>query len=463
MASIRKIEGKTGTSYKITVTNGRDLNGKQLRHFMTWVPPAKMTAKQIEKELNIVAVEFERKILDGFAVDNRQTFAEYAEYVLALKEREGAKFRTLELYRELLERINRAIGHIRLVDIRPQHLNAFYANLGESGIRKGDDRAVVKVDMAALLKEKKLSRARLAELANVSPTTITYIVRGERVKKSIAVAVASALEVDVDSLFAVEANNSPLSAKTIVEHHRLISTVLKQAEKEMIVQYNAAGRASPPKLSQREAETFQPEEVDAIRIDLESEPLKWRAFTHLLLVSGFRRGEIAGLKWDKFDWKNNQIKIDVASLYSRTKGVYEDSTKTKKPRMIKLPQETMQLLREYRAWYSELQIANGDRWQKSGNVFVQDDGKAMHPDSITDWMAKFSQRHGLPHINPHKFRHTHASLLFYGGVDSVTISKRLGHAKVSTTTDIYSHIIEQADERASECIADAILRKPSAG
>jgi len=43
-------------------------------------------------------------------------------------------------------------------------------------------------------------------------------------------------------------------------------------------------------------------------------------------------------------------------------------------------------------------------------------------------------------------------------MDSITISKRLGHAKVSTTTDIYAHIIKQADERASECIADAILR-----
>ncbi len=48
-------------------------------------------------------------------------------------------------------------------------------------------------------------------------------------------------------------------------------------------------------------------------------------------------------------------------------------------------------------------------------------------------------------------------------MDSVSISKRLGHAKVSTTTDIYSHIIEQADERAAECIADAILRKPGIG
>lgn len=49
MANIKKFEGKNGISYKITVTQGRDLNGKQLRHYMTWVPEPKMTQRQIEK------------------------------------------------------------------------------------------------------------------------------------------------------------------------------------------------------------------------------------------------------------------------------------------------------------------------------------------------------------------------------------------------------------------------------
>jgi integrase len=50
------------------------------------------------------------------------------------------------------------------------------------------------------------------------------------------------------------------------------------------------------------------------------------------------------------------------------------------------------------------------------------------------------------------------SILYFNYVDSITISKRLGHAKVSTTTDIYSHIMKQADEVASDCIADIVLR-----
>ncbi len=114
----------------------------------------------------------------------------------------------------------------------------------------------------------------------------------------------------------MEVNDKPLSNETIVEYHRLISTVLKLADKEMIVLHSAASRATPPKVTQNEIESFQPDEVEAIRDALEEEPLKWRVLTHLLLVSGCRRGEIAGLAWEKVDWENNQIKIDQALLYS---------------------------------------------------------------------------------------------------------------------------------------------------
>lgn len=82
----------------------------------------------------------------------------------------------------------------------------------------------------------------------------------------------------------------------------------------------------------------------------------------------------------------------------------------------------------------------------------------MNPDSLTDWLNKFSKRYRIPNVHPHKFRHTIASLLYFGGLDSITISKQLGHAKVSTTTDIYSHIIQQADEQAADKIAETIFR-----
>ena len=83
----------------------------------------------------------------------------------------------------------------------------------------------------------------------------------------------------------------------------------------------------------------------------------------------------------------------------------------------------------------------------------------MNPDSITGWLKDFSARHNLPHINPHAFRHTVASVLLANGTDIVTVSKQLGHASVNTTENFYSHIIEENKARASECIADVLLRK----
>lgn len=301
MSNIRRIEGKTGVSYQITVASGRDASGRQIRHYKTWTPDAKMTARQMEKEVQRVAYEFEQQIEKGFCVDNRQTFAEYARYVIALKESAGAKHRTAVRYRELMERIEPAIGNIKLVELRPQHLNAFYKNLAESGVRKGRGKAVSKADLPALFRSMGYTRAQVAQLAGIAPMTVTTAARGQSVSYPSAQAIAGALRRDASELFQIETDSRPLSNKTIVEHHRLISTVLAQAEKEMLVLYNAASKATPPKLEHKEAATFQPEEIVQIRDCLEREPLKWKTATHLLLITGARRGEVMGLKWDRVD------------------------------------------------------------------------------------------------------------------------------------------------------------------
>ena len=98
-------------------------------------------------------------------------------------------------------------------------------------------------------------------------------------------------------------------------------------------------------------------------------------------------------------------------------------------------------------------------YQNQNDLFPQDNGGPIHPDSVTDWMNKFSKRHDLPHINPHAFRHTMASMLYFNGVDSVSISKRLGHAQVSTTANIYAHVMEAADRKNADILEDVFLKK----
>ncbi len=460
MANIERIEGKTGVSFRITVAGGVDYTGKRIRHRTTWKPAPGMTERQMQKAVQRAAADFERSVEQGYSLDNRQTFAEYAEVVIATKVQNGAlKPKTVERYRELLGRINPAIGHIQLVDIRAQHLNAFYKNLSEPAVREDGKSAVAAVDFVKLLKECKLSRSALSKAAGVSTTTINSICQGKRVSSETAESVAEALGLSAKDLFTFAKPDEGLSPKTILEHHRLISSVLAQAEREMLVPYNAAEKASPPKVRRKEPNYFQPDEMATILDALDTEPLKWRTITNLLIVTGCRRGEIMGLRWEKVDLNTGWIRIDSALLHSKERGTYESTTKTEDVRRLLLPKETIDLLRQHRIEQLRLQMVNGDRWCQTGYVFTQDNGEPMSPDSITGWLSEFSKRHDLPHINPHAFRHTVASTLLANGHDIVTVSKQLGHSNVVTTGSFYSHIIEENKAKATECIAETLLRR----
>ena len=133
MASIEKRTGKRGTSYRITVTVGRDASGKMLRHYKTFTPPETWGEAKAEWEAQRQACVFEEEIKKGFALDNRQTFEEYAGYVLELKRRQGVKESTLERYNALLAQIFPEIGYLKLSDIRPAHLNNLDTKLSKSG------------------------------------------------------------------------------------------------------------------------------------------------------------------------------------------------------------------------------------------------------------------------------------------------------------------------------------------
>lgn len=395
MANIQERRDKTGklVSYSIRVHRGRGPDGKQLKPWTaTFDVSPTWTEKSARKKAEAFAATFEKECRDGITSDSRQKFGPYCEYVIKLKEERGAKHSTISSYKDLSERIIPVIGHIRLKDLRPDHLNDLYTTLAQDGQNKK--------------------------------------------------------------------TGGKLSAKSILEHHRLISAVLEQAAKEGLVPFNVASRATLPKVERKEVNYFQPEQVAAIREALELEPIKWKTLVRMLLITGAWRGEILGLKWPEVDFDRNQIHICNNILYSPDRGIYEDTPKTATSnRYVTLPAETMQLLRQYRAWQNEERLRLGEYYQYQGFLFTQENGDPMHPDSVTSWLSKFSKRHGLPHINPHAFRHTMASMLYFNGVDSVSISKRLGHAQVSTTADIYAHVMAEADQKNADILADIFLKK----
>lgn len=179
----------------------------------------------------------------------------------------------------------------------------------------------------------------------------------------------------------------------------------------------------------------------------------------MLLITGARRGEILGLKWSAVDFTNNRIHICNNVLYTPDRGIYQDTPKTESSiRWIALPQETMDLLEEWKTYQEADAKKKGAFYQnKEGLLFTQENGSPMCPDSVTTYLRRFSEKNNLPHINPHKFRHTMASMLIYKHVDPVSVSKRLGHSQVSTTTDIYAHVIEEADQQNADLLAGIFL------
>ncbi len=365
MANIQEHRDKSGKliSYSVRVHfRGRGPDGKQLKPWTaTFDVSPTWTEKSTKKKAEAFAATFEKECRTGATSDSRRTFQNYCDYVLELKESRGAKHSTIVRYRELTTRIYPAIGHIKLKDLRADHLNSLYTTLGKEGGGTGSAHATAKVNLVLLLKEKALTQASIADSTGVSLRAVYDAVKGKPVNVEAAKAISAALGHSTEKTFTIEKNIRTLSPKTVIEHHRLISTVLDQAEKEGLVPFNVASKATLPKVQKKEVNYFQPEQVAAIRSVLEREPIKWKTLVHLLLNTGARRGEVLGLKWDKVDFQGNRIHICNNVLYSPGRGIYEDTPKTDpSDRFITLPPEIMQLLRQYRAWQSSERLRLGD-------------------------------------------------------------------------------------------------------
>lgn len=465
MATIETRRNKNGeiTSYRIVVAGGMDCNGEQIRHRKSWKPPRKnMTERQIAKALDLAAAEFELEIKHGYQLDHRQTFAQYADYVLDLKERTGTKTSTIDQYIALSARTYKAIGHLKLADIRPQHLNSFYKALSEEGIRKTKATGTSRLDIRKWLKENHQSIMGFARQCGVAGSTLRAAADGKKVTEDSAAKIAQAMGIPLHAAFDIVKDDTKLSPTTISAYHRFISAVLSQAEKEMLIPYNPAAKASPPSPKEHDPDYYEPDTVKQILDALDQTPLKWRTAAYLLIDTGCRRGEVMGLKWDSVfidDVDHAVIMIDKSLLYSPRKGVYEqDSTKTKRIRALTLAPETARLLSEWKKEQDEYRNASGDAWIETGFIFTRTTGERMNPDSLNRWLAKFSEDHELPYIHPHAFRHTAASIMFSEQIDEITVAAELGHADPHTTAKIYAHQISLARARAAGVRRNLIKR-----
>ena len=235
MANIQPRFDKAGKliSYSIRVHRGRGADGKQLKPWTaTFEVSPTWKEENARKKALAFAAQFERECKAGIATDTRLRFDEYARYVFDLKEKnKKLKPSTLVRYKELSERTFAELGHVKLKDIRTDMLNAFYLKLGEKGVKKTINKAVAVADLPAVLKDKKISRMKIATETGLAPSTVDAAVRGDSVSEESARKVCDYLGLKLEKVFLVSSENATLSAKTILEYHRMISSVLEQAVK----------------------------------------------------------------------------------------------------------------------------------------------------------------------------------------------------------------------------------------
>lgn len=447
---------KRGSAYRITVSAGYDMQGKQIKKRMTWTPRPNMTEKQIQKELERQKVLFAERVRTGRVLDSSTRFFDFANYWMEEYAEKQLRPSTIAGYKDMLTRINAAIGHIRLDNLQPKDLTQYYNKLAESGTRK-DTTYKARIDISGMLKTRHITRQSLAARCELSINTIAVAVHGEAVSATTAQKISSALGVPVKKLFDAVERKQTLSGKTILHHHRLISSILEKAVKWQVIYSNPCARVEPPKAERREAEYLDETQAQNLINCLKSEPTQYRAMIITLLYTGMRRGELCGLEWSDIDFKNCLIDISRTSLYLPGKGIFNDDTKTEASRrVIKIPTEAMKILKEHRKEQIENKFKLCDKWVNSGKVFTQWNGKPIHPDTITAWFSQFIKKNNLPQIHLHSLRHTNATLLIASGVDLRTVSKRLGHSNMTTTSNIYTHAIKSADERAAELLGDIL-------
>ena len=253
----------------------------------------------------------------------------------------------------------------------------------------------------------------------------------------------------------------PLSRKTILEHHRLLRAMLHKAVYWQLIVNNPAERVQPPKVHKPKRRYYDDEQCKFLLENLEqlnADNIKYKVAIIITIFTGVRLGELMGLEWDDIDFRNGIISINKASQYLSEKGVFTKEPKTESSvREVAIPTFVISLLEEYKLWYENQKSLYGELWVNSNRLFVQADGKPMHPDTISKWFVKFVGAIGLPVINFHGLRHTNATLLISQNIDIAVVAARLGHAQITTTLNFYVHPVISHNKVAGNVLENLLI------
>lgn len=224
---------------------------------------------------------------------------------------------------------------------------------------------------------------------------------------------------------------------------------------------NPAKQTRPPKrpkstkkaLSDAEIEKLIEKMEDGLKVKNISETehfikSAYKTAIQLGLETGMREGEIFGLMWSNVNLKKGIIFVRTTLSSARGKAKFDTPKSSHSERQVILAASTIKLLRDWKEQQFKFESKYYGIYVNSNNlVFTNIYGGFV---SMTNFSHRFFapllKESGITDFSFHGLRHTHASKLLAAGVDVQVVSHRLGHASVSTTMNIYAHLLPDSQE-----------------
>ena len=264
----------------------------------------------------------------------------------------------------------------------------------------------------------------------------------------------------LDTLYAsisIGRRGAPLSPATIRRVHAVLRSALASAVKRRLIPYNPAEHIELAAENPRRPKPWTPAQCITFLRAIEGDRLA--VLYDLMLVTGLRRGEAIGLRWEDVDMDGEALFIVQQITEVHGKAVVGTPKTKRGARVIPIDEQTVTRLVEHRVIQEQERALWGADWKDSGLVFTREDGSGIRPEYATRHFQKLAARFGLPVIRLHDLRHTNASLALSAGVAMKVVSERLGHSQTSITADLYTHVHQAVGRDAARQIAGVL--KPS--
>ena len=246
---------------------------------------------------------------------------------------------------------------------------------------------------------------------------------------------------DIQRYYTALMREKGLSANTVRRHHDMLSSSLRMAVKQEILQRAPTEQVEPPRPVPYEAKFYGPEDLK--RLCALSEGTWLEVVVKLAGGLGLRREEICGLRWPSGDFAKRVVRIREARTTAGAAVIWKETKNRSSSRTLFLSESLYELLVREQRRQQEDCIRGGRDWDGTGPVLVDRHGEPYPPNAVSLAFSRFIQRHGLPKITLHGLRHTFATVASAQGAPLFDIGKALGHSTPSTTGRIYTHLLDQ--------------------